>query len=340
MQKDPLPAWLLPEVKLASRPALLALILLLLVGLGAVLAGWSHQPESSDFDLLAAPSSHKLDSTSVEKPDNSAPAISSDARLMAQGPSVPTPDDRPAVLEIPAPDLTDSPGPYKVPDLPPETPQAQSPEPSPTPAPISFDAGNLFTESSLRGDTPMIRTWKLLGYPAILTAALAAAPTWAGGDETGKQNTDKKSNVTLEDIREGLQSVQKKLEEFRLGANIMGEEVRILKEKVAQLQKDVDSLKASRTSTSNYQPAPPSPGAGTGRIRLVNTWPEKITVFLNDKSFPVEPNREITVQDVPAGSFTYFILGSRPDNSVVQITDKQPRTLAANETFTIHVHPH
>ena len=68
MQQDRLPAWLLPEVKLASRPALLALILLLLVGLGAVLAGWSSRPESADFDLLADPSSHWRWAGSVGNP--------------------------------------------------------------------------------------------------------------------------------------------------------------------------------------------------------------------------------------------------------------------------------
>jgi hypothetical protein len=332
MQKDYLPAWLLPEVKLASRPALLALILLLLVGLGAVLAGWCTRPESADFDLLADPSSHKLDITSVQEPANSVPAISSDAGLMAQGTAV---ADGPAGLEIPAPDLTDSAGAYKIPDLPAETP----PLPSPAPAPISFDAGNLFVESSLRGDTPMIRTWKMLGYPAILTAALAAAPSLAEADDTAKQNSDTKK-VTLEDINESLKSVQKKLEEYRLSANIMGEDLQSLKNKVAQLEKDV-SLLRSRSSTSNYQPTTPgTPGAGAGHIRLVNTWPATVTILLNDRSFRVEPGQKIDVPDVPAGAFTYEVLEARPDNTVVQIKEKQPRTLAAGETFTIHVHPH
>jgi hypothetical protein len=328
MQKDHLPAWLLPEVKLASRPALLALILLLLVGLGAVLAGWSCRQESADFDLLADHSSHKLDITSVQEPDNSAPAISSDVGLMAQGPAV---ADGPAGLEIPAPDLTDSPGAYKIPDLPAETP----PVSSPVPAPISFDAGNLFIESSLRGDTPMIRTWKLLGYPAILTAALATAPSLAEAGETGKQNSDsKKSNVTLEDINESLKSLQKKLEEYKLSTEV---DIHNLKEKVAQMERDVGGLMRARTTTSNYQPTPP--GVGSGRIRLVNSWSGRITVLLNDRSFPLEPGAHVDVPDMPAGPFTFEILESRPDNSIVQIKPKQPRTLAANETYTIHVHP-
>jgi hypothetical protein len=331
MQQDRLPAWLLPDVKLASRPALLALILLLLVGLGAVLAGWSSRPESADFDLLADPSSHKLDITSVDKPDHSAPAISSDAGLMAQGPAVSLIGDGPAVLEIPAPDLADSPGPYKVPDLPAETPALQAAAQSPAPAPISFDAGNLFIESSLRGETPMIRTWKLLGYPAILFAALTTTPSSLSAGDDGKQQNSDTKKVTLEDLKESLNSIQKKLEENKRTADL-------LESKIAQLERDVASLMRSRTTTANYPPNT-AIAPSTGRIRLVNTWPEKITIFLNDRTFYVEPNREVTVADMPAGSFTYEVLESRPDNSIFQIKEKQPRTLAANETFTIHVHP-
>jgi len=343
VHKENLPTWLLPEVKLASRPALLALILLLLVGLGVVLGSWKSrpEPESADFDLRTAPSSHKLDITSAERPANPpAPAFSSEAGLIAQGPVVPSPDDVPAMLEIPAPDPADSPGPYKVPDLPLEAPHLEPPEQSSTPAPIVLDAGNLFIDSSLRGDTPMMRTWKMLGYPAILTAALAADPQLAWTQEGAKngQGTDAKSEVTLKDLNESLKAIQKKLEENRLNANILGEDVRMLKEKVAQLQKDLDSL---RTTRSNYQPVTPLTQAApsTGRIKLVNTWPDRIMVLLNDKSYNAEPNRELTVQDVPAGPFTYEILGVQPDSTILPITQKQPRTLAANETFMIHVHP-
>jgi len=181
----------------------------------------------------------------------------------------------------------------------------------------------------------MIRTWKLLGYPAILAAALTTTPSSLSAGDDGKQNSDTKSKVTLEDVNESLKSIQKKLEENKRGADLMDSDLRILKEKVAQLQRDVDVMR-SRT-TANY-PSNTAIAPSTGRIRLVNTWPERITVLLNDKSIPVEPNQEIIVPE-PVGTFIYEILGSSPDNTILRITQKQPRTLAANETFTIHVHP-
>lgn len=341
MQNEHLPSWLLPEVRLASRPALLSLILLLLFGLGAVLACWSTRvpDESADFDLLTDHSSPKLDITSAEAPTRlPAPAFSSEADdtgWIAQAPPLPAPGDMPTVLEIPAPDPADSTSAYKIPDLP-EAPKVESPEPSA--APIVYDAGNLFI-SSLRGDTPMIRTWKMLGYPAILAAAFSTAPHLACAGEKNGQSTDTKTDTILKDLKEDLAVIKRKLETNTGNCNVLEENVRKLREQVAQLQKDVDSLRG-RMSVSNYQPTPaPTPAPSTGKIRLVNTWQEKIAVFLNDKTFYVEPGRDLVVADIPAGAFTYQIVEERADNFIQPITQKLPRTLAANETFTIHVHP-
>jgi hypothetical protein len=339
MERDQIRSWLLPEIRLASRPALLSFVLLLLIGLGAVLACWSTRvpPESPDFDLLNAPSSPKLDITSAEAPHGPTggafPSDADDAGWLAKAPTGPATGDTPAVLEIPAPDPADSAGAYKIPDLP-ETPKLEPPEPAPLPAPIDFDAGNLFF-SLPRGDTPMIRTWKMLGYPAILAAAFSTAPHLGWADDKNGQGTDAKPDNALRELKESLKNIERKLEQNALNCNVIADDVRKLKDQVAQLQKDVDSLRSRTNITSNYPPAAPR----TGRIRLVNTWQEKITVFLNDKTFYVDPGRETTVTDVPAGAFTYEIFDTRPDNSFSPITQKLPRTLAANETFTIHVHP-
>ncbi len=350
MPTDRFPTWLLPEVKLASRPALLSLVLLLLFGLGAVLACWSTRDssESADFDLNTAHTSPKLDITSAEAPTGpSATAVPSEADKIGwitQAATTPNPGDTPTVLEIPAADPTDSAGAYKIPDLPsapapdvPGSPQGEPIEPAPLPAPIDFDAGNLFNSSS-RGDTPMIRTWKMLGYPAILAAAFATAPQLTWADEKNGQGSDAKTEPTMRDLKESLEAIKRTLNSNVLNCNVLDEKVSKLSQQVAQLQKDVDAIRSRSTTTSNYQPIAPATGS-SGRIRLVNTWPEKITVFLNDKAYSVEPNREITVTEVPAGNFTYEVIEQRPDNSIQPITQKLPRALVANETFTIHVHP-
>jgi hypothetical protein len=351
MPTDRLPTWLLPEIRLASRPALLSLVLLLLFGLGAVLACWSTRDstESAESDLNTGHTSPKLDITSAESPPGpSAAAIPSEADetgWIAHAPQAPNPGDTPAVLEIPAPDSTDSAGAYKIPDLqgapavePPSSPQVEPVEPAPLPAPIDFDAGNLFNSSS-RGDTPMIRTWKMLGYPAILAAAFATAPQLTWADEKTGQGSDAKAEPSMRDLKESLEAIKRTLNTNVLNCSVLDEKVSKLSQQVAQLQKDVDSIRSRTTSTSNYQSIAPAPATGSGRIHLVNTWPQNITVFLNDKAYAVAANREITITDVPAGNFTYEVIEQRPDNVIQPITQKLPRSLGANETFTIHVHP-
>src|SRR5262249_11970297 len=139
MPQDRLPSWLLPEVRLASRPALLSLIMLLLVGLGVVLACWGvrAEPEYTDFDLRAGHSSPKLDITSANSPDGPlAAAFPSEMDDVKGQTTAPLPE-APALLEVPAPDSTDSRGAYKIPDLPGEAPAlAPALEPAETtPAP-------------------------------------------------------------------------------------------------------------------------------------------------------------------------------------------------------------
>jgi len=352
MDKDRLPAWLFPEVKLASRPALLSLVLLMLFGLGAVLACWSTRvsPESADFDLNTDQSSPKLDITSAEASTGpSAEAFPSEADesgWLAKAPTDSGPKDTPKVREIPAPDSNDSTGAYKIPDLPeapaaerpsaPGSPQLEPSEPATLPAPIDFDAGNLFN-SSLRGDTPMIRTWKMLGYPAILAAALSTTPqlAWADDKGTNAQGTDTKMETILKDLKEDIAVIKRSLESNGLKCNVLESDLQKLTQRVAQLQKDVDSMRNLTTTKANYQPTAPS----TGRILLINTWQEPITVFLNNRSYTIQPGQQNALEGFPVGDFTYEIMIRRPDTTIAQIRPQTKRNLVASETYTIHVHP-
>jgi hypothetical protein len=348
MPPDRLPSWLLPEVRLASRPALLSLVMLLLVGLGVVLACWGvrAEPEYTDFDLRAGHSSPKLDITSADSPDGPlAAAFPSEVDDVKEQTAAPLPD-APTVLEVPAPDPADSRGAYKIPDLPgapvadaPGSPQLEPAET--TPAPIFDDAGNLFIRS-LGGDTPMIRTWKMLGYPAILAAAFSTAPQLAPADD--KPNSDSKAEPTLRELKDSIEGIRRTLNSNVLNCNVVAEDLKKLRDQVAQLQKDVESLR-TRSSTSNYQPtiAPNTANTGiassAGRVRLINNWPERITVFLNNRSYSVEPDQQLMAEGMPAGDFTYEIMAVRPDGLILPIKPKQTRTLAGSETYVIHVHP-
>jgi hypothetical protein len=345
MPPDRFPSWLLPEVRLASRPALLSLIMLLLVGLGVVLACWGvrAEPEYTDFDLRAGHSSPKLDITSVDSPAGRlAAAFPSEVDDVKEQTAAPLPV-APTVSEVPAPDPADSRGAYKIPDLPgapvadvPVSPQLEPVET--TPAPIFDDAGDPFIRS-LGGDTPMIRTWKMLGYPAILAAAFSTAPQLAPADD--KTSSDGKAEPTLRELKDSIEGIRRKLDSNVLNCNVVAEDLKKLRDQVAQLQKDVESLR-TRSSTSNYQPTiAPNSGIApsTGRVRLINNWPERITVFLNNRSYSLEPDQQLMAEGMPAGDFTYEIMAVRPDGLILPIKPKQTRTLAGSETYVIHVHP-
>ncbi len=135
-----------------------------------------------------------------------------------------------------------------------------------------------------------------------------------------------------------MDAIKRDLDTLRpsiLNASLVGDDVKELKRQVAQLQRDVDALRTH--SVSNYAPTPAAPS--TGRIRLVNTWPETITVFLNQRAYDIPPGQEATTEGVPAGTFTFEILARRPDASIGMIQPRTTRSLAASETYTIHVHP-
>ena len=186
----------------------------------------------------------------------------------------------------------------------------------------------------------MIRTWKMLGYPAILAAALSTAPQLASADD--KPTSDSKAEPSMRELKDAIEGIRRKLDSNVLNCNVVAEDVRKLRDQVAQLQKDVESLR-TRSSTSNYPStiAPNGGGVsvGNGRVRLINHWPERITVFLNNRSYSLEPDQQLTAEGMPAGDFTYEIMAVRPDGNILPIKSKQTRALAASETFTIQVHP-
>jgi hypothetical protein len=101
----------------------------------------------------------------------------------------------------------------------------------------------------------------------------------------------------------------------------------ILSKEMAGLRSDLESLR------KRFYPEPgPAPlaQAPTGRVQLINAYPDPMTVILNGRAYELLPNETRNVT-VPAGNFTYQVMRVHPD--------LQPRTLAANQTYTITVHP-
>jgi hypothetical protein len=102
----------------------------------------------------------------------------------------------------------------------------------------------------------------------------------------------------------------------------------ILSKEMAGLRSDIESLR--KRFYPEPGPVPQAQQAPTGRVQLINAYADPMTVILNDRAYELLPNETRTVT-VPAGAFTYQVLRVH--------ADLQPRNLAANQTYTITVHP-
>ena len=101
-----------------------------------------------------------------------------------------------------------------------------------------------------------------------------------------------------------------------------------------QLRADLDNLRSRPPSSSRIAASLPSdtgPSGGTARVEMMNTYPQAVSVVLNNqRSYPLQPFERRLSDPIPAGSFTYEILG---------VTPLVKRAVAADKVFTLWVHP-
>lgn len=94
-------------------------------------------------------------------------------------------------------------------------------------------------------------------------------------------------------------------------------EIKQLKDKIATLQTELNSLKSQ---TSSLKPSVGTPETKpTGTVKIINEYPVEISIVVNDKSYRVAPSKVLDVE-VPAGDFTYQLLtaGAQATKSVIQ----------------------
>lgn len=195
----------------------------------------------------------------------------------------------------------------------------------------------------------MTRTWTRLGFPALLAAALAASS--ARGQLDGEPdktaailNQLKSVTATLKEL-DSLKALPKNLTELErtitdalaslevntnLRIGTVQRELNALKDQYTQLKQDIDALRnrlpARQPTTALYPPN----GAGTGRLRLVNTYLVPVSILVNGRVYQLTPGETRFTEPLPAGSFSYEVLG---------IQEPRSRALSPGETFLVHVYP-
>ena len=201
----------------------------------------------------------------------------------------------------------------------------------------------------------MIRNWKMLALQTMLAGALAPAVVQAQAQvpnsDTGLKTDPAAVTKQVDDLKKSIEAVEKRLGDSLLA---MGKDLRDLitefqsyktdtnlkvgkaqtdiddlKKQVAQLRQDLDALKNRPASRESAYPAPSTTPAATGRVRLVNSFVDPMTIIVNGKAYQVAPGETKLTDPLPAGTFSYEVLG---------VQQRLDRALAANETFTVTVH--
>jgi prefoldin subunit 5 len=105
-------------------------------------------------------------------------------------------------------------------------------------------------------------------------------------------------------------------------------EVADLRREIDRLNRELAECRSTPPDRASYYTAVPVPA--TGRVELANTYPQGMRIVVNGREYDLAPNETRVITGVPAGTFTYQVLGVQPT--------AQARQLAANSTFTIQTY--
>ena len=207
-----------------------------------------------------------------------------------------------------------------------------------------------------QGDSPMLRNWKTLELAALLAAAFTAQPVLfagekepdlkavikrldamdkslakafekiaedltilKGNDLAAKVDVDKLI-AKLESLTDGMTKLQSDVDKLKKRAEVAGLDE--IKAKLGQIERDIAKMKNSNR-VSLFPP-------NTGRVMLVNLYPEELLFVVNGRNYRVPPNRTMPLENHPAGVLTYEVIAQR-----FGLITTKTSTLDPNETFTI-----
>jgi hypothetical protein len=130
----------------------------------------------------------------------------------------------------------------------------------------------------------------------------------------------------LAEIRQRLDAMEKGIQgSFQAARG----EIDSLKERLAQLEKELENLRRQQPAVPRISNFPPT-GAATGRIYLINQYSQPVQLVLNGTTYRLAPRDRYVLDGQPAGPFTYEVLGIQPPIK---------RVLDAGGAYTIRVYP-
>jgi hypothetical protein len=232
------------------------------------------------------------------------------------------------------------------------------------------------TLATHRGESPMVRNWKLIELATLLAVA-APSPALLAGETNTKEVDTKAILESVEAVKKELGTIKETLKKdfgaFSKDVRDIKQEITSLKadhlivdEKVDKLTKALTALRAElddlkkTNRTLAYPPAEKitledlnsrltkieqmlanldlqqrtsglrgQTANGTGRLKLVNRYPEQLLFQINGQDYVVQPQQTRIIDGFPAGAILYRVMYGNgwlePRSSVV----------AANKTFEL-----
>ena len=185
-----------------------------------------------------------------------------------------------------------------------------------------------------------------LTLSTTLGVALALAPTTALRAEEPKSTTIDEKTVEalkkeIKDLKEDLKKSKDLLGALDLqvmgrqdGKGLTAADEGLLRrmDKMEKAIKDIDTklVAMNETLTKRTVGASPNEGAklaaGLGKVKVVNEFATKISIVVNEKSYPLAPSQEKEIE-VPMGSFTYMLIGEGSAKTTSAIKEGETVTL-------------
>jgi len=347
-----------PEVKartrLHPRQRLALLAVILLNGMCLILLGWCVYARLAKAGEIAG----NLLQTAFSSPKLKEISAESVSLEMSAAKTTQEPVER----------TSEAPPTRSVPEAPPETEPPPLAEVQSAPLVVEEEPILVYSSNHAhhQGDSPMLRNWKSLELAALLAAAFTAQPVLFAGE--GKKDDpdikavikrldamDKSVAKAFEKIAEDLTVLKGNDLKTKVDLDKVVAKVETIEDALAKLQGDLDKLK--KRGTSDFNPvdkasldeiktklarienalakmqggsrtvfSPPN----TGRVMLVNLYPEELLFVVNGRNYRVPPNRTMPLENHPAGVLTYEVIAQR-----FGLITQKTSSLDPNETFTI-----
>lgn len=171
--------------------------------------------------------------------------------------------------------------------------------------------------------------WALIASAAMATAVEAA-------DSPELRESIDNLNKAIRELREVRRDFNDLRDAQKKDIDAVKAQIETLELRVKLLQNEIDTLRKEKTTGSislkpdnttpnpNFAPVPPV--RSTGRLRIVNEFPEEMSVLVNGRSYRVLPGEERTIL-VPSGAFEYQIPQLQRFPQQREIAENQVKTI-------------